>query len=189
MNKIYIKNMVCPRCIMAVRTLLHNCGIEPLEVSLGEVQLPVALTDERRIQLSHELELLGFELLEDSRQQQVELIRSAVIEWIKSSATRVKLSTFLQTRIARDYSTLSKLFSEIKGITIEQYMKEVRIECVKEELCYGQKNVSELAYEYGFSSLAHLSSQFKSLTGMSPKQFQQLDRPKPFALRNSLDKI
>lgn len=186
---LYIKNMVCPRCIMAVRQLLQNNGITAHTVSLGEVQLDEELAPKQLSKLREELLSIGFELLDDPRQQIVAQIRSSVIEWIETVNNRPKLSAYLQSKLNREYSSLSKLHTEVKGITIEQYMKLVRIERIKEELCYGQKSISELSYIYGFSSLAHLSAQFKSVTGMSPKQFQQLERPAITRRRASLDQL
>jgi len=186
---IYIKNMVCPRCIMAVKAIMNDCNIAPLSISLGEVQVEHELTPEKRAELSKQLKNVGFELLTDPRQQMVEQIRSCVIDWVAITFNRPKLSVYMQEHLNKEYSSLSKLFSEVKGITIEQYMKLVRIERVKEELCYGEKSISELSYQFGFSSPAHLSAQFKSVTGMSPKQFQKLERPAADALRATLDKL
>lgn len=185
---LFIKNMVCPRCIMAVKTVLHDCGIQPEDVLLGEIRLPAPLTQEQETLLANALQEIGFELLSNPKRQIVERARSLIIDWIDQGKA-IKLSDFLQENIQKEYSSISKLFTEVKGMTIEQYMKRVRIERVKEELCYGDKRISEIAYKYGFSSPAHLSAQFRSVTGMSPKKFQQLDHASWRAKRIPLDQV
>jgi len=188
-QSLFIKNMVCPRCIMAVKAVLEECGIVPDSVLLGEVHITQPITGEQRSQLSDALQAIGFELLSDPKQQLVERIRTLIIDWVNKGNSGLKLSVFLKENINKEYSVLSKLFTEVKGITIEQYMKLIRIERVKEELCYGDKSISELSFIYGFSSPAHLSAQFRSVTGMSPKQFQQLENGDSGKKRTSLDKI
>ncbi len=174
---------------MAVKAVLEECGIVPDIVLLGEVHITQPITGEQRSQLSDALQAIGFELLSDPKQQLVERIRTLIIDWVNKGNSGLKLSVFLKENINKEYSVLSKLFTEVKGITIEQYMKLIRIERVKEELCYGDKSISELSFIYGFSSPAHLSAQFRSVTGMSPKQFQQLENGDSGKKRTSLDKI
>lgn len=188
-NVIYIKNMVCPRCVMAVEGVLKDCGVPFLSVTLGEVRMTDALTDEKYEKVKTKLHQLGLEVLNDPKKQVVEQICTIVLEWVRVTNDRPRLSQFLQDKLNREYSSLSKLFSEVRGITIEQYMKLVRIERVKEELCYGELSIAELSYQLGFSSPAHLSSQFKSVTGMTPKEFQQLDNGASGKKRMPLDQI
>ena len=131
-HRIFIKNMVCPRCIMAVETVMEKCGIRYMGVTLGEVTVEEPLTEQQLGMLEEHLQRLGFELLSDQRRQTVERICGGVPEWVGMTGDRPKLSTHLQARLSHEYSSLSKLFSEIKGMSIEQYMKLVRIERVKE---------------------------------------------------------
>ena len=118
----------------------------------------------------------GFELLDDPRSQLIEQIRIAVQQWVRMDGERPKMSDCLSQRLNRDYSALSKLFSEVRGITIERFAIIHRIEYAKELLCYSQLSTSEVAYKLGYSSPAHLSSQFKQVTGMTPKEFRALGR-------------
>ena len=170
--KLYIKNMVCPRCIMAVRTILVAAGLTPTTVNLGEVEVEEALTAQQLADLSEALSQMGFELLDDPRSQLVEQLRVSVIEWVRMEGVRPKLSDYLSTRLHKDYSLLSKLFSEVQGITLERYAIMHRIEYAKELLCYNQLSTSEIAYKLGYSSPAHFSAQFKQITGMTPKEMR-----------------
>lgn len=117
---------------------------------------------------------MGFELLDDPRSQLVERIRIAVQQWVRMEKERPKMSDFLSRQLNKDYSTLSKLFSEVRGVTIERFAIVHRIEYAKELLCYSQLATSEIAYTLGYSSPAHLSSQFKQVTGMTPKEFRAM---------------
>ncbi|MDO4497539.1 MAG: AraC family transcriptional regulator [Bacteroidales bacterium] len=183
--KINIKNMVCPRCIAAVSAILVSEGLSVKEVNLGDVEIAEELSAEQLSSLARALEEIGFELLDDPRSQLVEQIRVKVLEWVRMEGDRPKLSDFLCGYLAKDYSTLSKLFSEVKGMTIERFAILHRIEYAKELLCYSQLSTSEIAYMLGYSSPAHLSSQFKQMTGMTPKTFRLQNRHD----RISLDKL
>lgn len=171
--KLLIKNMVCPRCIMAVRTILVSEGLTPVNIQLGEVEILEEINEEQKARLSSALQAVGFELLDDPRIALLEQLRIAVIEWVRMKGERPKMSDYLVQHLARDYSTLSKLFSEVNGITIERFAILHRIEYAKELLCYSQQTTCEIAYALGYSSPAHLSSQFKQVTGMTPKAFRE----------------
>ncbi len=170
--KLLIKNMVCPRCIIAVKNILKSEGVTVKSISLGDAETEEELTDERRLSVARKLQDMGFELLDDPRSQLVEQIRIAVLKWVRMNEERPKLSDYLADNLKKDYSTLSKLFSEVRGITIERFAIIHRIEYAKELLCYSQLSTSEIAYKLGYSSPAHLSSQFKQVTGMTPKDFR-----------------
>lgn len=185
-GKIHIKNMVCPRCIMSVREIFRKNGIEPADVNLGTVTLDKVAQDKlasddaliRKIKRS--LEELGFEMIDDKRMQIVERIRTGVIEYVHNpeNQDKAKLSEYLQRKCLKEYSALSKLFTEIKGMTIEKYCILQKVEFVKELLFYGELSVSEIADMLHYSSVAHLSAQFKSVTGISPTRFRQMkDKP------------
>ena len=186
-NRIHIKNMVCPRCIMAVRQILDRLEIPYLSVELGEVWLKQPMKDQQKITLQRELESIGFELLEDQRQQLVEQIKRSIIELVhqENNELKVNLSDFLVEQCHHDYSFLSKLFPEVCGITIEKYFIHQKIERVKELLVYNELSLSEIALLLNYSSTAHLSAQFKSVTGMTPTQFKQQEG----RMRKPLDQI
>lgn len=171
--KLSIKNMVCPRCISAVRTILVSEHLTPLRVELGEAEIEEDPDGERKEHLSGELLKAGFELLDDPRSQLVEQTGLAVLEWVRAGGERPKLSAFLTGRLAKDYSALSRIFSEVKGVTIERFAILHRVEYAKELLRYSQQTTSEIAYELGYSSPAHMSAQFKQVTGMTPKAFRE----------------
>jgi len=173
--KLLVKNMVCPRCIMAVRTILVSMGLTPKTINLGDVEIDEELNDAQKATLSLELQNMGFELLDDPRSVLIEQIRIGVLDWVRMETVRPKMSVYLSDRLAHDYSLLSKLFSEVCGITIERFAILHRIEYAKELLCYSQLTTSEIAYTLGYSSPSHLSSQFKQQTGMTPKAFRELE--------------
>ena len=175
--RLLVKNMVCPRCISAVKSILVSEGFTVKSVTLGEVETEESLSDEERHSLADKLRDIGFELLDDPRSQLVEQIRVAVLKWVRSEGERSRLSDYLSCQLSKDYSALSKLFSEVRGVTIERFSILHRIEYAKELLCYSQLSTSEIAYRLGYSSPAHLSSQFKQVTGMTPKVFRELEKP------------
>lgn len=185
-GKIHIKNMVCPRCIMSVREIFRKNGIEPADVNLGTVTLDKVAQDKLASddaligKIKRNLEEFGFEMIDDKRMQIVERIRTGVIEYVHNpeNQDKAKLSEYLQRKCLKEYSALSKLFTEIKGMTIEKYCILQKVEFVKELLFYGELSVSEIADMLHYSSVAHLSAQFKSVTGISPTRFRQMkDKP------------
>ena len=180
-----IKNMCCPRCIEAVGAILGEMGLTVREVLLGEATVQEMLTSEQEAELSVRLKERGFELLDDPRSCLVEAIRVAVLQWVREENCRQRLSDYLSQQLNRDYSSLSKLFSQVRGITLEHFAIQHRVEYAKEMLFYSVMTISEIAYKLGYSSPAHFASQFKQFTGMSPKAFRELD-PRN---RRSLDEI
>lgn len=175
--KLLIKNMVCPRCISAVSDLFVSEGVTVKSINLGDVETVEELTQDQLLSVGRKLKDIGFELLDDPRSQLIEQIRVAVQQWVRMDEERPKLSDYLSRHLNKDYSTISKLFSEVRGVTIERFSILHRIEYVKELLCYSQLSTSEIAYRLGYSSPAHLSSQFKQVTGMIPKVFRELEKP------------
>lgn len=173
---LYIKNMVCDRCKMAVEQTLRGMGLRPVAVDLGVVTVSGVLTDGVRLRLDEALGKLGFSLLRDRQQQTIDRIKSAIIELVHYRGTKpeLNLSAYLSGRLGSDYSALSKLFSEFTGITIERYFILQRVERVKELLFYGEMSLSEIALALNYSSAAYLSAQFKATTGMTPSQFKAL---------------
>lgn len=174
-RKLYIKNMVCDRCILVVGNLLHQLGLKAESIELGIVVLSAPLSQEKRCSLKKKLESYGFDLLGDKNSQLVEEIKIAIIQLIHytESDKKVNLSEYLSQQCGHDYSYLSKLFSERNGITIEKYYLAQKIERIKELLLYDELSISEIAYKLNYSSVAHLSRQFRLLTGLSPSQFKK----------------
>ncbi|MCI1779609.1 MAG: AraC family transcriptional regulator [Bacteroidales bacterium] len=187
-NIIHIRNMVCPRCIKAVKQILSDLHISTESVSLGEVVLSEPLSGAQRRQLYEILKEEGFELLDDGRTVLINKIKTMLIEIVRYDTqvpAGMKLSEYLSRKLGRDYSYMSNLFTNIEGCTIEKYFIRLRIERVKELLVYDELSLSEIAYKLNFSSVAHLSSQFKKETGISPSAFKKLSGHE----RLSLDKI
>ncbi len=184
---IYIKNMVCRRCIYTVAEVFQENGVSPLKVELGIVTLAQPLLPAQWRGIQARLEQYGFEVIDDKRMRIVEQIRVGVIELVHHAEEleKVNLSDYLQQKCHREYSFLSKLFTEMQGISIEKYYIHQKIERVKELLFYDELSVGEIADKLHYSSVAHLSGQFKAVTGLSPTQFKRM---KGHALR-PLDEI
>jgi AraC-like DNA-binding protein len=165
--------MVCPRCVKAVEQIFVNIGTTPVDVRLGEVILSDPISSEQMESLKPQLMKLGFELLDDGLKQQIDQIKSIIIGHIHyKEDEKFVFSEVLADELHKDYSVLSKLFSETEGITIEQYVILQRIEKVKELLAYNEMNLNEISYKLNYSSVAHLSAQFKKVTGLTPTQFK-----------------
>lgn len=173
---IYIKNMVCRRCIYTVTEVFQENGVSPLKVELGVVTLAQPLLPAQWREIQARLEHYGFEVIDDKRMRIVEQIRVGVIELVHHAEEleKVNLSDYLQQKCHREYSFLSKLFTEMQGISIEKYYIHQKIERVKELLFYDELSVGEIADKLHYSSVAHLSGQFKSVTGLSPTQFKRM---------------
>ena len=171
---LYIKNMVCRRCILTVAQVLEKNGIVPLHVSLGEVVLAGKPTAEQEKKLRDDLDSLGFEWLDDQRTQLIEKVKNLLIEKVQSGELPENLSLveFVGKSMHRDYSTISKLFTEVEGISLEKFFILQKIEKVKEWLVYNEFSLSEIAFRLGYSSVAYLSSQFKKVTGLTPSEFK-----------------
>lgn len=187
MNKLFIKNMVCNRCILTVKDILHKHEIPFENVTLGEVDLVGELSSAEQKVLETDLKKVGFELIASRATKLIEDIKQRVLEYIALGieSQDINLSAFITKKIPNDYSYLSDLFSSIEGKTIEQYYILQRIEKVKELIVYDQLSLTEIAYQTGFSSVHHLSSQFKKLTGLSPSHFKKVAGDK----RKSLDSL
>lgn len=187
MSNIYIKNMVCDRCIMVVKQALGTLKIPYEKIDLGEVFIRGELAEDVRLQLKNRLEAVGFELLDDRRHQLIDQIKSALIKLVHRQDNRSNqtMSDYLTAALHQDYSSLSKLFSEVEGKTLEHYFMELKIERVKELIKYDELTLTQIALRLNYSSTAYLSSQFKSITGMTPTQFKNID----VNLRKGLDKL
>jgi AraC family transcriptional regulator len=173
--KLYIKNMVCQRCILSVEQILQQNNITAKNTRLGEVELNEPLSTEKLNDLSTALQQVGFELLDDQKTQQIEKIKNLLIQKVQEGEMEehFSVSRFLSSEIFKDYSNLSKLFSEVEGITIEQFFILQKIEKAKEWLVYNELSLSQIALQLGYSSTQHLSAQFKRITGMTPTEFKK----------------
>jgi len=175
MTNLYIKNMVCPRCIKVVREELEKLNLTPLSVKLGEVQIAESrdVIDFKKIEQALLKE--GFELLEDNNAKLIESIKTTIINTIRGykeiDLSSVTFSSLLSRELGKEYTSLSSLFSKVESITIEHYIILQKIEMAKELLTYGELTLSEIAFLLGYSSVQHLSRQFKRVTGMTASNF------------------
>jgi len=168
--------MVSNRCILAVKEELEKLGLHNVIVKLGEVETPEDLLDQTYSQFKIALKQLGFDLMVDKRIILAERIKTLVIEMIHYNeySVKVNLSDYLSEKLEYDYTYLSNVFSEFQGGTIEHFLISNRIERIKELLMYGELTISEIAWKLNYSSVGHLSNQFKKFTGISPLQFKLL---------------
>ncbi|WP_160068068.1 helix-turn-helix domain-containing protein [Sphingobacterium bovisgrunnientis] len=180
---LYIKNMVCNRCIMVVEHELGKANILDAQVKLGEVILAKEPTDEQIQQFTKRIESLGFERIDDKKSRLVAQIKNQIIKLVHydDNHSKTNLSESVSSLLHQDYSYLSNLFSEIEGTTVEKYYIAQKIEKVKELLVYDELSLSEIADRLNYSSVGYLSNQFKKITGLSPSQFKQIrvDKRKP----------
>jgi AraC family transcriptional regulator len=173
--KLLVKNMVCPRCISTVEKIFEDIDIKVDKVELGEIFLPMTLTEIQSDAVRSALNEVGFELIETRANKIIEDIKLATAEYLNGiTSGKVKLSAFIAGRIPYDYTYLSDLFSKVESKSIEQYFIERRIEKVKELIVYDQLSFTEIAYRTGFSSVHHLSAQFKKVTGLTPSHFKNI---------------
>ena len=181
--------MVCHRCVLAVEDILNNEAIPFHKVIYGEIHLCNELTQEQKLRLEKRFESIGFELIESRNAALIEKIKQLVIKRARNEVdekeSKIKLSHYLSEKVNHEYTYLSSLFSSVEGRTIENYFIEQRIEKAKELLVYGQLTLSQIAFDLEYSSVAHLSSQFKKITGLTPTYFKEIGMAK----RNALDKI
>ncbi|MNU43305.1 DNA-binding transcriptional regulator MelR [compost metagenome] len=186
MTKLYIKNMVCNRCKMVVGDVMASLGFSVSQMELGEVTVEETVEDKKEA-LKEALEQLGFELIDDKKSRVIEKVKNLIIDLVhhKSEALQTNLSDYLSAVLHQDYAGISNLFSEVEGITIEKYLIAQKIEKVKELLIYDELSLSEIAWQLNYSSVAHLSSQFKKVTGMTPSYFKSLQGNR----RKPLDKV
>lgn len=179
--------MVCPRCISTVESLLAKVKIPYGKVLLGEAEIIKKLSENKRKELEQKLKQIGFELIDNRMSVLIEKIKKAVISYLAllEDDKRTNLSEYIASRVNYEYTYISNLFSSIEGITIEQFYILQRLEKVKELLVYDQYSLSEIADKLGYSSIHHLSAQFKKVTGLTPSHFKKVGLSK----RKSIDKL
>ncbi len=183
MGTLFIKNMVCNRCILVVQNELDKLGLEASNIKLGEVSLVKDLTTKEREAMESAVDPLGFQVIDDKKSRMIEKIKNVIIELVHHQDNDVKtnLSDVLSDALHNDYNYLSNLFSDIEGTTIEKYFIAQKVEKVKELLVYDELSLSEIADRMNYSSVAYLSNQFKKVTGLTPSHFKQIreDKRKP----------
>jgi len=179
--------MVCDRCLMAVKNEFNKLGFTVLDMELGKIRIQEEDINAQRGSLAQNLEALGFELLVDKKVKTVERIKNLIVEMIhqNNDHLRTNLSQYLADKLDKDYNSLSSLFRELENTTIEKFYISQRIERVKELISYDELNLNEIAFQLHYSSVAHLSSQFKKTTGLSPSAFKK----QASANRVPLDKL
>jgi len=173
---ISIKNMVCNRCIMVVSQIFEEAKITTDNIKLGKVVTSDEVSPYELKQLNNNLKSMGFEIIDDSKSRLIEAIKNITIDYVyyHSEENSMNFSDYLTGKLNLVYPYLSSLFSSVEGTTIEKYMINLKIERVKELLVYDEKTLSEIAHEMGYSSVAHLSGQFKKITGFTPTYFKNL---------------
>lgn len=183
-----IKNMVCDRCQMIVRQQLENLGFTVNQVALGSAEISPEPNEDQMQLIAAALKVPGFELINKESDKTVEAIKNAVIELVHHSdlsELHLSFSDLIAKRVGKDYAHLSRLFSNAQDTTIERFIIEQKVEKIKELMEYGELNLNEIAYQMGYSSSAHLSTQFKSVTGLTPSQFKASGKKS----RKAIDKI
>jgi len=168
--------MVCIRCQIVVKSELEKLGLKYINVKIGEADIVEDILPEQLTQLDIALRKSGLLLMDDKKSILVEKIKTAIIELVHYTEEQIKvnLSDYLSEKLNHDYTYLANLFSEVKGITIEKFYLTHKIEKVKELIVYNELNLSEIAYIMHYSSVAHLSNQFKKITGLTPSHFKNL---------------
>jgi len=171
---------------MVVKQVLEEMNLQPLRVAMGEIELKKPVTAKQLDLLNEKLKALGFEVLDNTKQSQIEKIKSLLIQKVQQGdlEEHFSITDFITQSIHKEYSQLSRLFSEVEGLTVEQFFILQKIEKVKEWLIYNESNLSEIAWKLGYSSVAHLSAQFKKITGLTPSAFKKIG-----GTRKSLDEV
>jgi AraC-like DNA-binding protein len=185
--KIYIKNMVSNTCKLVVKDALNNLNLHYIFINLGEVEVMETLSKTERELLKVALQRMGLELMNDKKTILIEKVKDSIVEMIlyTDDMIKVNFSDYLSQKLNYDYTYLSNLFSEVQGINIQNFVLLLKVERVKELITYDELTISEIAYKMNYSSVAHLSSQFKKVTGFSPTYFKHLRERR----RNSIEAI
>jgi AraC-like DNA-binding protein len=184
-----VKNMVCRRCLLAVEDVLTRSAITFNKVITGEIHLPEKISHVQTDILSASLASIGLELIDNRMSGMIEKIKQLIIKKARNEVAgkenKTKLSIYLSQNLHHEYTYLSSFFSSVEGRTIENYFIEQRIEKVKELLVYNEMSLSEISFELEYSSAAHLSNQFKKITGLTPSHFKEVGSAK----RKMLDQV
>lgn len=183
---LFVKNMVSTRCKMFVKGELKKMGLYYVFVNLGVIETLDEITPEQRQELKYRLSVCGLELMDDKRSIMIEKIKNVIVDMIHYSddVPKVNYSDYISEKLRYDYTYLSNVFSEVKGMTIQQFIIMHKIERVKELLLYDEMNLTEISYKLHYSSVAHLSNQFKKITGHTPSCFKKLKNKQLQTLEN-----
>lgn len=178
--------MVSLRCKLLVKEELKKVGVDSIAIDLGVVEIPDGITDEQRSKLRENLLSSGLELLDDNKSILIERIKNVITEMIHylDEPPSENYSAYISEKLNYDYTYLSNIFSEVKGITIQQFIILNKIERVKELLLYDELNLTEISYKLHYSSVAHLSNQFKKITGLTPSYFKKMKKARKSTLEN-----
>ena len=184
--KLYIKNMVCIRCKMVVKQELEKLDLHYTNVELGEANIIENLSHEQKNEFKAGLLKFGLELLDDKKSILIEKIKKVIVELIHyaDEPTKVNFSDYLCEKLNHDYTYLGNLFSEVVGINIEHYIIMHKIKRVKELLVYDELSLTEISYKLHYSSVAHLSNQFKKITGLTPSHFKKFKENRQMGIVN-----
>ena len=184
--KIYVKNMACESCKVVVMEALEELKIIPIKVELGEIETKEDISDAEKNKLNSKIKKVGLELLEKKQGVLIEKIRKVMIDYVYKSDEKpnVKFSVLLSEVLNHSYTYLANFFSEVEATTIEQYIIALKIERIKELIIFGEHTFSEIAYKLHYSSVAHLSSQFKKITGLTPSHFKALKEKRRTTIQN-----
>lgn len=175
---LYVKYMVSLRCKMVVKQELNKLGLHYINVDLGTIEILENITEFQKEQLGENLKVFGLQLLDDKRKIIIEKIKAVIVEMVHYSdeVPKVNFSDSISEKLGYDYSYLANIFSVVKGITIQQYIIMHKIERVKELLLYDELSLNQISHQMHYSSVAHLSSQFKKVTGLTPSYFKKLKK-------------
>lgn len=178
--------MACDSCIFFVKDVLDELGISPVKVDLGEIETKEDISDNEKKEINSKIKKAGMELLEKKQGLLIEKIKKVMIDYVSNSDDKpnIKFSVLLSQELNHNYSYLANFFSEVEATTIEQYIIALKIERIKELIVFGDDTFSEIAYKLNYSSVAHLSSQFKKATGLTPSHFKALKEKRRITIQN-----
>lgn len=184
--KLYIKYMVSLRCKLMVQQELEILGLHHTSIELGMIEIRETLNEEQKLLLKNNLAVSGLELLDDKKNILIDKIKNVIIEMVHytDEIPKVNYSEYISEKLDYDYTYLSNLFSEVKGMTIQHFIIKHKIERVKELILYDQLNLSEISYKLHYSSVAHLSHQFKKVTGHTPTFYKKIGKKRRGDLEN-----
>ncbi|HPH82144.1 MAG TPA: AraC family transcriptional regulator [Flavobacteriales bacterium] len=184
--KIFVKNMACESCKAFVREALNELHISPIKVELGEIETKKDVTDEDKILLNKKIKEVGLELLEKKQGVLIERIRKVMVDYVYKSDDKpnVNFSVLLSEELDMSYTYLANFFSEVEATTIEQFIISLKIERIKELIIFGEDTLTEISYKLHYSSVAHLSAQFKKVTGLTPSHFKALKVKRRISIQN-----
>jgi AraC-like DNA-binding protein len=184
--KIYVKNMACLSCKVFVKDALQEMDIHAVKVELGEIETKEEVSDEEKKQLNKLIKKVGLELLESKQGVLIEKIRKIIVDYVYHSEEKeiINFSDLLSQKLNYSYSYLANFFSEVEATTIEQYVIALKIERIKELIIFGEDTLTEMADKMHYSSVAHLSAQFKKVTGLTPSHFKELKKKRRIAIQD-----